>query len=221
VIIDRIPFALKLETVLKQLGLDGGGDTEDEIREIKDELDKIARPKAMYCVADIEDKKGDGIAVGGYYFGSRVLADNTGKVARVFPYVATCGAEASRYVASLEPLTQYFAGFLKIQLLNSATAALFNQIHTKYDIKKSAKMNPGSIRDWPLTEQRSLFALLGDPAGAVGVTLSESCLMWPAKSVSGFLFETDSDYENCMLCTMEDCPNRRIEYDPHLAEKYA
>jgi len=38
-------------------------------------------------------------------------------------------------------------------------------------------MNPGSLEDWPLTEQRVLFALLGDPQAAIGVRLTDSLLM--------------------------------------------
>lgn len=40
--------------------------------------------------------------------------------------------------------------------------------------------------DWPLEEQRDLFAIL-NPKDAIGVELNESCLMVPEKSVSGLI----------------------------------
>ena len=45
-------------------------------------------------------------------------------------------------------------------------------------------MNPGSLADWPMREQRPLFGLLGDTDAAIGVELMESYLMRPTKSVS-------------------------------------
>ena len=82
-------------------------------------------------------------------------------------------------------------------------------------------MNPGSLADWPLREQRTLFALLGDVHGAIGVELTPSLLMTPTKSVSGILFPTAETFASCQLCPREECPNRRAVYDPLLfAQRY-
>lgn len=40
--------------------------------------------------------------------------------------------------------------------------------------------------DWPLEEQRDIFAIL-DPAARIGVALNDACLMIPEKSVSGLI----------------------------------
>jgi len=71
-----------------------------------------------------------------------------------------------------------------------------------------------------MEEQRKLFALLGDPVKEVGVELTESCLMIPVKSVSGIWFPAKIDFENCQLCSRENCPGRRAPYDENLARKY-
>jgi hypothetical protein len=82
-------------------------------------------------------------------------------------------------------------------------------------------MNPGSLHDWPLKEQRVLFDMLGDPKATIGVELLHTYLMRPAKTVSGLLFTTQDSYVNCRLCPREVCPNRRAGYDPALyATKY-
>ena len=70
-------------------------------------------------------------------------------------------------------------------------------------------MNPGPLKDWPLGEQRQLFFLFGDVKQAIGVELTESFLMYPVKSVSGIIFPTEVNYENCQLCPRENCPGRR------------
>jgi hypothetical protein len=80
-------------------------------------------------------------------------------------------------------------------------------------------MNPGSLPDWPLQEQRQLFALLGDTRAAIGVELTDSCLMLPIKSLSGLRFPTGENFENCQLCPRERCPGRRTAYEPGLYER--
>ncbi len=80
-------------------------------------------------------------------------------------------------------------------------------------------MNPGSLEDWPLTEQKALFQVLGNTEEAMGVELMENSFMRPAMTVSGLWFPSQEKYENCMLCPMEDCPGRRAPYDKGLYDK--
>jgi hypothetical protein len=80
-------------------------------------------------------------------------------------------------------------------------------------------MAPGSLVDWPLAQQRPLFQLLGNAEVAVGVHLTESCLMVPNKSISGLRFPTETSFESCQLCPRPDCPNRRARYDAELFER--
>jgi len=81
-------------------------------------------------------------------------------------------------------------------------------------------MNPGSLADFPISEQVKLFSLIDSPTKYIGVELSDSYLMRPLKSVSGIIFETEANYENCMLCPRLDCPNRRAEYNEALKQMY-
>jgi hypothetical protein len=61
---------------------------------------------------------------------------------------------------------------------------------------------------WHVSAQRALFAYLG--AGAIGVSLNDSCLMLPLKSVSGVLAAGPSDIHRFTpawaFCA--DCRNR-------------
>jgi hypothetical protein len=80
-------------------------------------------------------------------------------------------------------------------------------------------MNPGSLQDWPLREQRPLFALIGAVDTRIGVRLTDSCLMTPRKSTSGIQFPTEESFASCQLCGREVCPNRRAPYDATLFER--
>jgi len=54
----------------------------------------------------------------------------------------------------------------------------------------------------------------------IGVTLTESMLMIPRKSISGIFFPTERMFFSCQLCPRENCPARESSYDETLKEKY-
>ena len=99
--------------------------------------------------------------------------------------------------------------------LRKAIKSLHDSVKAAYYADKDvSSMAPGSLdAEWPITEQTPLFSLLGDAAQKVGVELTESCLMVPAKSISGIYFSADKHFESCSMCTRENCPNRRAKYN--------
>jgi hypothetical protein len=103
--------------------------------------------------------------------------------------------------------------------LRSAWDAVEKRLVHRYQLGRTAVMNPGSLANWPLEEQRLLFRLLGDPHEAIGVQLTDSFLMVPIKSVSGLRFPTEMHYENCQLCPRDPCPGRRAPYDSDLYDR--
>jgi hypothetical protein len=105
--------------------------------------------------------------------------------------------------------------------------ALYQAIHyfeqhvqRRFKLGRTASMHPGSLADWPITQQKGLFALLGDTQTTIGVTLTESLTMLPTKSASGLRFPVTQDFESCALCPRPDCPSRRVPYDEAQVEKY-
>ena len=81
----------------------------------------------------------------------------------------------------------------------------------KSGLKISDSFSPGYC-EWSVAEQQELFALL--PENFCGVSLSESSLMWPIKSVSGMV-AIGSDMEHkgyqCYWCTDKDCIYGKIK----------
>ena len=104
--------------------------------------------------------------------------------------------------------------------LGSAIGHLSDHLDRRYRPGAMSHMNPGSLKDWPITQQKELFSLLGDVDAAIGVTLTEGMVMVPTKSTSGIYFPTETKFESCQLCPKEDCVGRRAPYDPALAERY-
>ena len=80
-------------------------------------------------------------------------------------------------------------------------------------LKTSCRASPG-YGDWDVKEQKALFALV--PAGRIGVTLTESSMMVPRKSVSFAVHIAEDPVRlrsesSCRNCDMEICPYRLIE----------
>lgn len=209
----RPPFS---ETVRK-LKIDS--EMEEEFRDIYDACVEVAQPKAVFCLVPVCQENEETV-IGSESFHSRVMWINMQKVSRAFPYAVSCGRELFELSQkTTDPLQRWWIDSFS-QLAMRAIDAKMSRILTKtYQLGHTARMNPGSLRDFPITCQRALFRLLDGSAERIGLELSDSCLMLPYKSVSGIVYETSANYENCMLCPREGCPTRRAPYDASLEEK--
>ncbi len=210
----EIPFQLSVEALRKPLSIDE--EFEDEFREIYDECMRIARPKYMYRPVDVrrEDAR---TLVGGEVFQSRVMWTNFEGVAHAYAYAVTCGRELYEYaLATADPLARYWVDSISERILYQASARCFGEIKKRAGSENVSSMNPGSLSDFPITEQVPLFRMLGDVFGEIGIRLTETCLMLPYKSLSGIYFVSGKEYVNCALCRRENCPNRRTEFDEML-----
>lgn len=219
-VLTGLPFSLTVEQAMDQLSLDES--YLEEFEPIYQEAMERANPKFIYDEAPVGCIERNQVDIGGQRFRSQVLAVNLKGVERVYPYVGTCGREL--YELSLskqDPLERYWVDAISERVLSSALGGALERLQGQLGGRQLYAMNPGSLMDWPLGEQRPLFALLGDVRGLVGVELTDSCLMLPVKSVSGLLFQSEEHYTNCKLCPRDGCPNRRDAFDPQLfREKY-
>jgi hypothetical protein len=220
IILDDIQFQPNMDSLKKKLRIKEGSSSVEKIERMVRDAQAIARPKVLYKVAFIESKGNEHTVVDGITLNSRVLRVNLEEVHRVFPFVSTCGTELEEWSDSIDDMLQsYWADTIKEMALRTATEALNKDLEQRFLPGRTAQMNPGSLPDWPIGEQRKLFALLGSPRDAIGVELMESLIMVPIKSVSGILFPTEVDFASCQLCPREVCVSRRAPYDETLYEK--
>ena len=219
-VLEQISFEPDVERLLRVLHLDPQGDDAARVRELVGEARAVAQPKAMYREVYVEARGDDFVVLDGIRLTSRVLSVNLAGAHRAFPWIATCGREVEAWSQGLsDMLERYWAGAIMEAALRAAGRALEAALEARYGLRRSATMNPGSLEDWPLSEQVQLFALLGDPQQAIGVELSDSFLMKPIKSTSGLRFPTETTFENCQLCSRPQCPGRRAPYDKDLYEQ--
>ena len=221
-IFNNIPVSLEPERVLKFMRVrKRNKHIEDMVQELVEVVRPIARPRAVYKVSYIDDKDGDSVSIDGVKFTSRVLRKNLDKVGRVFPYIATCGTELEEIAVPSDDLMKSFClDAIKTTVLGMAVTYLRDYLTKYYALGNVSHMNPGSLESWPVSQQKELFSLFGNAEEPVGVKLTESCVMFPLKSVSGIYFPTETRFESCQLCLREKCIGRRTPYDPEVARKY-
>jgi hypothetical protein len=218
-VLDHIPVKVEATQVAQRLGFAPDADLAGELEELAAQANRIARPRAVYNASFVEEHTPDLTVIDGVTFKSRVLSVNVSEIHRVFPYVVTCGSELEAWSEGIDdPLTRFHADTIKELALYQASEHLASHLDSLFGLKRAATMNPGSLADWPLSEQLPLFRLLGDVRSLIGVSLGESFLMHPVKSVSGIRFPAESSFESCMLCPREVCPNRRAPHDAALFE---
>jgi len=219
-VLDHIPFRIDTDALLASLRVAARGEMAQEVLRLAQEAETAARPRGLYKIAFVESRDANSVVIDGWPFTSRVLRVNLDEVERVFPFVATCGVELEAWSQSPNDMFgRYCADVIKDLALEQAVRAIGEHLVNAYRPGATSMMHPGSLDDWPVTEQGNLFALLGDVAGAIGVRLTESFMMWPTKSVSGVWFPSEDGFESCRLCPREICPKRRTPYEPDLYDR--
>ena len=190
VVLTDIPLELDPGALMDKFRLKPGSPRGEGIRRLSEEASGLGRPRAVFRPCAIEARGEDRIELGGETFRSRVLAVNLEKVHRVFPFAATCGRELESWSRSLDgSLETFCAEEIKGMALGAAVLTLVSHLQEHHCPGELSMMNPGSLEDWPLSEQAPLFRILGDPVESVlGVTLLDSFLMEPGMTASGIWF---------------------------------
>ena len=226
-VLNNIKVKLDLPAVLERMRMRNRNESmEKSVQELIDMALPVARPKAICEVSYVDHKNEDSLDIGGVRFSSRVLRVNLDKAERVFPYVVTCGRELDEIeFSSQEFVKSYYLDQIKETVLTLARRYLGDYLKRKYALGRVSRMAPGagSAEDWPITQQKELFAIFGGREKVeelIGVRLTDSYLMIPIKSVSGIFFPTEISFEACQLCPRERCVGRRAPYDPALVKKY-
>jgi hypothetical protein len=219
-VLERIPTDLDESEIAQKLHIQRTGNR-DEFQTLLKAARTWIDGKALYKVSYIEEKLADGVVIDGNFFRSRVLRRNLGDVGRVFPYVVSLGSTFEERAGEADDvLEKYYLDRIGNIALVKARHHVENHLKTRFALDGLSFMSPGSLNDWPIEEQKPLFALLGDVEALIGVKLSESLLMVPRKSVSGIYFPTKVTFFNCQLCPRLNCEGRKAKYDEELARDY-
>ena len=123
------------------------------------------------------------------------MADNLKEIKKVFLCVMTVGAEIDDCQ----------------ELSDNALRDMIKGVALGY--RDLAMMTPGSLPDWPIVNNKDLFAMIDNVAEDIGVSLNEHYYMLHYNSVSGIIFSSSTGYVNCKLCKNLDCIGRHAPFD--------
>jgi len=220
-ILDDIPMHLDINEVSKKLHLDKKKGYSNTARELVELASSVIRPKVIYEVSYVGSKNEDAVDIGNVKFTSHVLRVNLDKIGKVFPYIVTIGKELEDNAASFDNLLKaYCLDEIGNMLVELGMEYLEDYLKRRYKLEQLSNISPGSLEDWPITQQKQLFSIFGNVEDLIGVKLTDSSLMIPKKSVSGIFFPTHVKFYSCQLCPRENCKERAAPYDKNLAESY-
>lgn len=133
-------------------------------------------------------------------------------------FVATAGPQIEKmskdYLLGEDPLKGYLLDAIGSEIVECAADLLevkLQEIISGKNLKTTNRYSPGYC-GWIVKEQHKLFSLL--PKNFCGITLTDSALMVPIKSVSGIIGLGSNvkkhDYQ-CSICELESCFRRRTK----------
>jgi hypothetical protein len=213
-------YKANLNFLAKKLRIKKESSNWEELQHLAEEAEQVGHPKAAYRVGYVEAKDVDHVVIDGLHFSSRILSVNLMQVHRVFFYLATSGVELEEWSHKQgDMLYQYWADAIKENALRMIHSTLNRYLSERYELGPASSMAPGSLEDWPITQQELLFQAMDGLSEDIGVKLSDSMLMTPVKTVSGIRFPSETRFESCQLCPRENCPGRRAKFDKDLFER--
>ncbi len=220
VILDDLPFEISTDAVRQRLRIKRESGFAEELVNMVQEARGTARVKALYKALFIETRGDDQVIINGILLKSPVLNRNLEGAYRAFPFVVTCGMELEEWERAIKNMMhRFWAHTIKEMILHSAVSFLEGYVAEHHNTGNLSIMTPGSLKDWPIEEQRPLFTILGDTVNTIGVHVTEGLVMVPAHSISGIMFPTEIRFESCQLCPRKKCSGRRAPYDKDMYER--
>lgn len=217
----KTPIRLDIEEAKTRLHWREPSDVAPELAELIRLAELLIKPEVAYKVSYIEKRGEDEVTFEGVTFSSRVLRKNLESVERVFPFIITIGEDLEKHAGGCgDPLRQYYLEGLADMALGKIAQHLEQHLRERHGLAGLSSMSPGSLEDWPITQQKLLFSLFGEEGSSISVRLTEHMLMLPRKSISGVCFPTEVSFLSCQLCPRKDCPGRRAPFDRDLKKKY-
>lgn len=199
----EIDFKPSFDRFAKRIRLEMLPDLEKEGKEFFSLVKNTLQPKCVYKTSYIEsfdqEETPVSIKLEGLIFQGKVLEALEG-TNRVFPYILTCGNEMEEVDISQFDymMAPYWLEELKMQALGRIRKTFFDHIRENFRLSNVTSVKPGSgnADGLPVHELEKLLSILNSGCD-IGVTLTDSYLMMPNKTIAGIGFSPKLDYENC------------------------
>lgn len=181
------------------------------------EAAEIIHPRFEYHIAEGRCTE-DSVIIDEITFGTgRIISRQLSRAGRFAVFVATAGEGWTQWKEILrrrdDVLHTFIADCIGSQIVESAADYMEQVLQKELDedgLRRTNRFSPGYC-GWQVSQQPLLFSLFPD-AQPCGISLTESCLMMPEKSVSGIIGVGENVRYHpytCHICTMENCLRRR------------
>jgi hypothetical protein len=204
-----------------------GGELPDVVRDAVEEL--AARGEDLWsieggCVLYPEarvDKVAQRVELEGVTFElGKIVSGQLSRSSALAVFLCTAGKGIEELSRALMAAGDPFTGFLADAMGSLVVEAALDRLQDDLSARMAARglritnrYSPGYC-EWHVSEQQKLFRLL--PAGYCGVSLTDTSLMRPVKSVSGFIgvgAEVRRAPYTCSMCDLHDCLYKRLAGD--------
>lgn len=178
---------------------------------------EVSSPRAAYVyVAAGNPASTEQIAAGELLFQSGKIVHNMLKQSESYAaFIVTAGPGPEQLARELLEKGEYLEGYIVDLVASALVDSVADVVHEEIrkeagnsHMKVSNRYSPGYC-SWDVAEQQKLFSLF--PANCCGITLSESSLMDPVKSISGLIgigSEVKFNDYTCEICPMKHCAFR-------------
>ncbi len=179
------------------------------------EIEGVVQPKSVWARYDAEVKP-EAVRFAGFTVHSKKLAQHLHGCERVIVFAATLGPQADRLMARYER-----ADMSRAVVMQAGAAALIEAYCNECCEHLAAeeadrglylrpRFSPG-YSDFSIQHQRDILRLL-DAAKKIGLSMTESCMLVPVKSVTAVIGLTKEPtlcaQHKCSACDKTDCPFR-------------
>jgi len=172
----------------------------------------VCTMRAMYAVVDAQLLSRRQIRLAGTLFSpGAIITSYLDGMESACIFVATAGVEYNEYIKSRDDiLSEFVADSVGSVIAEKAVDKVASCMVAEMGSKGiSLPYSPGYC-GWNINQQKPFFSLF--PDNPCGVILSDSCLMYPEKSVSGFIAlgaNLIRQPYRCDICTNRGCYKHR------------
>lgn len=177
-------------------------------------------PKAGYRLVEAGRVEGshEQLLIGGRVFNTqRIVVSQLGGATQAAVFACSIGSKLETWARNLMHSEDPVLGFIADAVGSAVAEALADRLHDhvgqvmdQQGLGITNRYSPGYC-NWSVAEQHGLFQLL--PEAFCGITLNETALMHPIKSVSGLIGVGATVKRNdylCAVCRVPDCTYRRF-----------
>lgn len=185
----------------------------DECLQVTEMLNRVMEPEALIALHRDMEVGMASISLGGNTFEcGQKIADTLQGASSAYVFVATLGPEVSVLYNHLQEESDFLKAYWLDMLANVAVDRMTAKIRklvsdkaSQSGLRATSNWGPGYCQ-WQLTEQKRLLGLI--PGAEKLVTLTESMLMKPMKSLAGIIGigkMVRYHVSNCSDCTLDHC----------------